>query len=58
MPKMHQHMFSGRALPRPAYAHPIPISRNAGPTSKGNDREEREKRWDGKGGEGDPPKSM
>jgi len=29
-----------------------------GPTSKGNDREEREKRRDGKGGEGDPPKSM
>ena len=38
MPKMHQHMFGGRALPRPAYALPIPISRNAGPTSKLTER--------------------
>jgi len=66
---MHQNTFDGRAPPEPAggsYAFLKIPSRSGGllirkgmegegPTSKGDRREGREERGDGKGGQGIPP---
>ena len=54
MPKMHQKSLAAWFRPDPLgelMHSPRPISRIGGPTSKGDGREEREERGDGKGGQ-------
>ena len=62
MLKMHQNTFGGWAPPGPAaeaYALPsspiYPLAAMGGLLSKGDGREEREERGNGKGAKGNPP---